>query len=233
MKRWIVITAFLIPTLVCAAEPDDSVTEVRSLINESSSVSVANRFWSDAQIQNWLDQGISDIAARTGCIEDSDTFVLSTGQYEYTDLVTDGAAAVSNITQIWGCIYINPDDEYIGLKRILPMQIADLPRTKAGPPVYFYHFDDKIGIFPLPSSGQNGDSVKVYFSKQPSAATLALRIAELPSEYQNAMYWFAASMAYKKEHRYSESDKFYQMYLEELTALKQGLGNDRPEQNTQ
>lgn len=209
------------------AEPADSVTEVRSLINETTA-----SFWTDAQLQEWLDQGISDIAARTGCIDDSDTFLLVTSQYEYTDLVTDGAAAVSDITKVWGCIYLNPDDRYIGLKRILPSQIADLPHMQSGPPVYYYHFNDKIGILPLPTSAENGDSVKIYFSKNPSAATLELRIAELPSEYHNAMLWYCASQAHKKEHRYVASDKFYQMYLEELNALKQELGNAPPEQKT-
>ena len=227
MKRLIIALLVLWCGSVYAAEPADSVTEVRSLINETTA-----SFWTDAQLQSWMDNGISDIAARTGCIEDSDTFLLVTSQYEYVNLVTDGAAAVSNITQVWGCIYLNPDDGYIGLKRILPRQVADLPHMKPGPPVYYYHFDNKIGIFPLPTSGQNGDSVKIYFSKNPSAATLELRIAELPSEYHNAMLWYCAAMAYKKEHRFTESDKFFQMYLEELNALKQGLGNDQPEQKT-
>jgi hypothetical protein len=228
MKRLIIMLLCLgFCGVVHAAEPADSVTVVRSLLDESSA-----SFWSDAELQEWLDNGISDIAARVGCIEDSDTFLLVTSQYEYTDLVTNGAAAVANATKVWGCIYINPDDEYIGLKRVEPRQIADLPHMKPGPPVYYYHYDDKIGIFPLPTSGQNGDSVKIYFSKNPSAATLELRIAELPSEYHNAMYWFCASMAYKKEHRYAESDKFYQMYIEALNALKQELYDVPTEQKT-
>ena len=227
MKRLIIALLILWSGVAFAAEPADSVTEVRSLINETTA-----SFWADSQLQNWLDQGVSDIASRTGCIEDSDTFLLVTSQYEYTDLVTDGAAAVSDITQVWGCIYINPDDEYIGLKRILPRQIADLPHMKSGPPSYYYHFNNKIGIFPLPASGQNGDSVKIYFSKQPAGATLADRIVEIPSEYKNAMYLYAASMAYRKENRHIEADKFYNMYLAELTALKKELEDVQPEQQT-
>lgn len=227
MKKWILILILLFPTSGWGAEPDDSVTEVRSLINETTA-----SFWTDAQIQNWLDQGVRDVATRGLAIQDSDTFLLVTGQYEYTDLVTDGAAGVSDIVKVWGCIYQNPDDEYIGLKRINPSQVADLPHMKAGPPVYYYHFANKIGIFPLPASGQNGDTVKVYFSRKPTGATNALRIAELPTEYKTLIYWFAAALAYKKEHRYAESDKFYQMYLQELNALKQELYNVRPEQKT-
>ena len=115
----------------------------------------------------------------------------------------------------------------------MPSQIADLPRMKSGPPVYYYHFADKIGIFPIAAAGQNGDTVKIYFSRQPTAATLALRIADLPVEYKNLMYWYAASMAFKKEYRLAESDRLYQMYLQALGALKQELYNVPIEQPTQ
>lgn len=88
---------------------------------------------------------------------------------------------------------------------------------KPGPPVYYYHFDDKIGIFPVPAAGQNGDSVKIYFSKQ------SQDVADLPNEFQSLTFPYAASMAYKKEHRYAESDKLYQIYLEKLNSLRSDL----------
>jgi len=224
MKFFLVVLMALYPLMCFGAEPDDSVTEVRSLINEP----VAS-FWSDAQIQNWLDQGISDIAAKGLVLQSADTFLLATGQLEYTDLVTDGAAGVTDIVKVWGCIYISPDNEYIGMKRVYPNQVADLPFMTAGPPKYYFHIADKIGVLPLPSSSENGQSVKIYFATQPAGATLALRIAELPPEYKNLIYFYAASLAYKKEHRYSESDKLYQMYLLGLNALKQELYNVPPE----
>ncbi len=224
MKKLVIILLLLFPVSGLAAEPADSVTEVRSLINEATA-----SFWTDAQLQNWLDQGISDIAARGLVLQSADTFLLVTGQLEYADLVTGGVAGVTDIVKVWGAIYISPDNEYIGLKRISPSQVADLPFMAAGPPKYYYHFADKLGILPLPTTGENGESVKVYFSKQPAGATLALRIAELPPEYKNLIYWYAASMCFKKEHRITESDSLYKMYLTAVSALKQELYNVRPE----
>jgi len=196
-------------------------TQVRALINETTA-----SFWTDTEIDNWIKEATEAISSRALCIQDTDTFLLVTSQYEYTDLVTNGAAGVTDIVKVWGAIYLNPDDEYIGLKRIEPFQVSDLPHMKAGPPKYYYHFDDKIGIFPLPASGQNGDSVKIYFSIQSQT------IGDLPNEYQALTFLYAASMAYKKEHRYAESDKFYQMYLEELNALKLELYGAKIEQKT-
>jgi hypothetical protein len=224
MKKWILIMALLFPVSGYGADyytATTARTQVRALLDES----VAS-FWTDTELDNWVKEATEVISARAMCIQDTDTFLLVTSQYEYTDLVTNGAATVTDIVKVWGAIYINPDDEYIGLKRVEPFQIADLPHMKSGPPVYYYHFDDKIGIFPLPTSGQNGDSVKIYFSKQSQT------IGDLPNEYQALTFWYAAAMAYKKEHRYAESDKFYQMFLEELNALKQELYNVPSEQKT-
>ena len=224
MKKWILIIMLLFPVSGYGADyytATTARTQVRALLDEATA-----SFWSDTEIDNWIKEATENISARALCIQDTDTFLLATSQYEYTDLVTDGAAGVTEIVKVWGAIYLNPDDEYIGLKRIEAFQIADLPHMKSGPPVYYYHFDDKIGIFPLPASGQNGDSVKIYFSIQSQT------IGDLPNEYQALTFLYAASMAYKKEHRYAESDKFYQMYLEELNALKKELYDVSPEQKT-
>jgi len=217
MKKLLVILVLLFSTTVYGADyytSTTAITQVRALLNESSA-----SFWSDTELGNWIKEATEAISARALCIQDTDTFLLVTSQYEYTDLVTNGADGVTDIVKVWGAIYLNPDGEYIGLKRVEPFQISDLPHMKAGPPIYYYHFDDKIGIFPLPTSAENGDSVKVYFSKQSQT------IGDLPNEYQPLTFWYAAAMAYKKEHRYAESDKFYTMYMEALNALKQELYN--------
>lgn len=189
-------------------------TQVRSLLGEATA-----SFWSDTELDNWIKEAVEDISKRALCIQDTDTFLLVTSQYEYTDLVTNGADGVADIVKVWGAIYLNPDGEYIGLKRIHPMQLSTLDSMIPGVPQFYYHFDDKIGVFPLPTSGENGDSVKVYFSKQSQS------IGDLPNEFMPLTFWYAASMAFKKEHRFAEADKFYTMYLESLKALKQELYN--------
>ena len=196
-------------------------TQVRSLINEA----VAS-FWTDAELDNWIKVATESISASALCIQASDTIALVTSQYEYPDLVTAGADGVVDVVKIWGCFYVSPDNEYIGLKRIYPFQIADLPFMIPGPPKYFYKTADIVGILPLPTATENGQLVRIYYGKQ------SQDISDLPNEYQPLTFLFGAAMAYKKEHRFSESDKFYQMYLTELNALKQELYDVPPEQKT-
>ena len=196
-------------------------TQVRTILNEASA-----SFWTDDQIDAFMEQATIDISARSLCYQSSDTFLLVTSQYEYTDFVTAGAAAVVDVTKVWGCFYVSPDNEYIGLKRILVDQIADLPYMAAGPPKYYYQMADKIGILPLPTSAENGQSVRIYYSKQTNA------IADLPNTYQSLVIIYAASLCYKKEHRYPESTQLYNQYMEQLNALKQELYLAPPEIKT-
>ena len=226
MKKWIIIlTILMLPFTAHCAEPADSVLEVRYIINEATA-----SFWSDAEIQAWLDQGISDITSRALCFQTSDTITLSTSVYEYS--TTTGSVSVSAIVKILGAFYISPDNEYIGLKRIYANQIADLPYMASGPPKYYYHYANKIGILPLPTSTESTNLVRIYFARQASGATLALRIADLPTEYKPLLYLFAASMAWKKEHRFAEANATYATYLQQLNALKQELHNVPPEVKT-
>jgi len=216
MKR-ILLGLLLISTPSWAADYYTSATaivQIRSLLNET----IAS-FWTDTQLGNWIKEAVEDISTRALCLQASDTFLLVTSQYEYTDLVTGGAAGVANIVKLWGCFYVNPNDEYVGLKRIEPYQISTLPFMKPGTPKYYYHFANKIGIFPLPTSTENGQSVRVYYSYQSQT------IGDLPNQYQPLTILYTAAMAYKKEHRYAESDALYKMYLEKLNALKQELYN--------
>jgi len=223
MKKYLLIFLMVVfPFVAYAAEPADSVLIVRYMINETTA-----SFWSDAEIQEWLDQGVSDITSRTLCFQISDTITLATGTYEYA--TTTGSVAVSAIVKILGAFYISPDNEYIGLKRIEAAQIADLPFMIPGPPKYFCHYANKIIILPVPTTAENAQLVRIYFARQASGASLALRIADLPTECKPLLYLFAAAMAWKKEHRLVESDTVYKMYLEKITALKQEVYNTPPE----
>jgi len=92
---------------------------------------------------------------------------------------------------------------------------------------YFYCSASKIGILPLPSAAESTKTIRIYFSK------MSQDITDLPNQYQELSIIYAASMAYKKEHRFAESSTMYGMYLEKLNVLKQELYNVTPEVKTQ
>lgn len=217
----------LIPPTAYSAETDyyteaTARAQVRSILGEATA-----SFWTDAEINAWLVEAAQDLSARTLCIQKTADLTLATGTVEY--------ATEDYTIKILGAYYVSPDIEgeaqgYIGLKRIDLSQIADLPHMTAGPPKYFYRYSEdgtgKIGIMPLPTATENAQVVKVIYAAQTNTIT------EIPQLLQSATIWYAAAMAYKKEHRFAESDKFYQMYLQKLQSLRSDIYNVPPEQKT-
>ena len=216
MKRFLIIMMLFLPTSVFGAEFYTSaaaLTQVRSLLNESS-----QSFWTDAELTNWVIEAVADISSRSGGFQVSDTIALVTAQYEYATTV--GAVSVADIVEVLGVVYVVTTDitgdtnqKFIGLIKVDPGMVHALPLTDNGPPKYYYHSGDKIGILPPPTVTENAQVVRIYFTKASQT------IADLPNQYQSLTFWYAASMAYKKEHRYTESKELYEMYLEKLSKL--------------
>jgi len=227
MKRLLIILMLLVPVEGYGAETDyyteaTARAQVRSLLGEATA-----SFWTDAEINAWLSEAAQDLSARTLCVQKTADVTLATGTVEY--------ATEDYTIKIIGAYYESPDIEgvaqgYIGLKRVMLNQIADLPHMTPGPPKYFYRYSEdgtgKIGFIPLPTATENGETVKVIYAAQTND------IAEIPQLLQSATFWYCASMAYKKEHRYTEADKFYQMYLQKLQSLRSDIYNVPPDQKT-
>jgi len=220
---FVLIVSFCLSWNVFAADYYTAATateQVRMLLEENT-----NNFFTDTEIGNWIKEATEDISSRALCVQVSDTIALVTGQNEYATTV--GAVSVVDMVKVWGCFYISTDNEYIGLKRISIDQIADLPYMIPGPPKYFYHFADKIGILPLPTASESTKTIRIYFSK--SSQT----IGDLPNQYQPLTFWYAASQACEKRNQTEKAKAFYSKYIEAVTALKQGLYNVTPEVRTQ
>ena len=188
-------------------------TQVRAIIGEATA-----SFWSDTELDNWIKEAVEDISARSGGFQVSDTITLVTAQYEYA--TTTGSVAVADIVKVLGMVYVVTTDitgdtnqRFIGLIPIDPSMIHVLPLTENGPPKYYYHSGENIGILPPPTATENAQLIRIYFTKTSQT------IADLPNQYQSLTFWYAASMAYKKEHRYAESKELYGMYLQKLSNL--------------
>ena len=217
MKKWITILALLLlPFKAYGAEFYTAATalaQVRALIGEATA-----SFWTDAQINSWVIEATEDISARSGCVQVSDTITLVTAQYEYP--TTTGSVSIADIVDVLGMVYVvttditgNTTQQFIGLIPVKPSDVYSLPLTDNGPPKYYYHDGENIGILPPPTATENSQVVRLYFTK------VSQTLADLPNEYQSLTFWYAASMAFKKEHRYIESKELYAMYLQKLNNL--------------
>jgi len=187
--------------------------QVRNLLSERS-----NGYFTDTEIDNWVKEAVEDVSTRTECVQVSDTIALVTGQYEYATTV--GSVSVVDIINVSGMVYVVSTDitgntlqDYIGLRRISTEEIASLPMIESGPPRYFYHYADKIGILPVPTATENAQVVRAYFSKQSQT------IGDLPNQYQSLTFWYAAAMAYKKQGKVDDANKMMELYLQKISQI--------------
>lgn len=177
----------------------DAKIEIRAILNEPSPV-----FWSDAELENWLEQATIDISSKTLCLETSDTVTLVSGQLEYTEPT--------------GCIKVYAahfDDT--GLLKIHPRQIAHTTEVETGAPQYYYHFAGKVGLYPICDAGHAGEDVTVFFSKESSTFT------DLPNEYQPYAILFAVARAKLKDLKFAQSAQIMGQYLNALLFHRQDL----------
>lgn len=179
----------------------EALQQVRSLINEPTA-----SFWSDEEINNWVLEATLDIGTKTLCVKVVDTVALVTSTLTYASLT---GISTSLVLKVYACLYgeSNGSTDFKGLERIKPWQLQHLPNKVAGPPSYYFHFNTVLGIYPLPTSSENGDIVQVYCSK------VSETITDLPAYYQPFVVKFAAAMALRKAKQWQAANLLYSDYM--------------------
>ena len=190
----------------------EALGQVRSLLNEPTA-----SYWTDNELNKWVQEATVDISSKTLCVEKKDTIALATNTMDYTALETLGEGAIADIVKVHAVIYNNDSTTYKGLIKIHPRAIAHLPESTSGVPNYYYHFAGSIGFFPIPSSDENGHSPIVYCSISDETIT------NLPYYYQLAAIHYAVSMARKKQRMEAEAMQFYMMYMNSMQFHRQDL----------
>lgn len=136
-------SGFLSADDTCPYTSSDLTSRTRILLKDTLGV-----LWTDTQISNELEIAAEDISSRSFCVETVSDILTSDGVVDY--------AAPAGTIEINSCVY---DDK--GLQRIHPRLVAHLPIDITGPPEYWYYYNGRIGIYPVPDSAY---TINVYHS---------------------------------------------------------------------
>lgn len=186
-----------------------AVTQVRSIVGEPTQA-----FWTDTELENWVKEGCVDICAKTLCLQGVDN----------SQAVNDNVIEENEPSK---CIKVRAAQfydsqaspvSYRGLQKIYPRYINHLPINTDGDPYQFYHFADRVGVYPLPASMHASDRIVIYY------AYTSDTITDLPDKYQVCAVWYAAAMAFFKERKNQEGMAFYNKYLAQMRFLRADLG---------
>lgn len=169
------------------------VEQIRRLAGDKYAVT-----WSDAQMTSSIAVATRDISEKTFCCEDIDTISTASGTLEY-DVPTDAIA-------IFACSYANT-----GIRRVNPAMIRHLPYYDSGSPKYYYHYNDKIGIYPV---ADDIYAVTVYFAKVTETMT------DLPCYIRTLVMLYVLSKLRLSEGWQDDADMFNAMYLNSLNYYR-------------
>lgn len=196
-----------------ASLPDslsEVLTEVRAIIKEPTEL-----FWRDTEINNWAKEGVVDICAKTLCykaIDSSQAFTNSMIEYPVPTLAF----------KILSCEFYDSQASpvsYRGLIRIHPRQIQHETPFEPGDPGYWYHFADRIGIYPVPASTNGSDRLIIHY------ALTTDDITNLPDRFQTFVIYYAAAMALFKRRKNQGAVTLYSSYLNSVKFARIDLEN--------
>ena len=136
-------------------------TKARKILGESTAA-----FWTDVQLNTWIDDAFDDIAKRTKCIKGNTTVttVVSTPEYALLTNIADCQSIMEGYyyqdAAVWEKIDPTTREE---LNRDYP----GWKSAAAGTPfLYYWDIEENIlGVYPKPNATNAGAYFQVYYAK--------------------------------------------------------------------
>ncbi len=168
-----------------------------------------------ALIDEWVNQGVTDVMLRTGIKVVADTVSLSAGVGDYT-LDTD-------ILAIREMVVTSAGDDY-NLTQVTPHEIRRWRRglSGTGSPVYRYAVEgaNLLMVYPTPSSA---DVLTVYYVPRPATLTSGSDSpTEIPTEFHKAVEYYALAEAadWDDDSSSAQGQRYWDMYEREIGKAK-------------
>lgn len=187
-------------------------TEVRSLLNEASPL-----FWSNAEINSWINQGCEDVARRAETLwQEVDINVVPNVQnYPFpADFLNCHRAefSLSNSDQTFNLEYrgINQMDEIWGILHSLPAAWPQYFTIRGNSTVGFF-----LMLYPAPAAV---GTLTVYYYRQATPAAADTAFIDVQPGWQDIVYDYAIYKAKRKNQdpSWQEALQLYQGNLAQM-----------------
>jgi hypothetical protein len=190
------------------------ITQVRANINEATA-----EFWSDADLLQWVNDGIKDIAKKTSCYQTIESIDLVASQVEYTITTT-------NYIKVDAVHYVSPN-KTSALQLSSPNLVGRVEDVEE--PEYYYDWAGKIGAFPvLPT--RTTETLNLYIVPMP-ATIISSAAIPTPEPYDLALVYYVTARAWWRDRQMAKWAQAMAAYDAELQRLKVSLVpmSERPE----
>jgi hypothetical protein len=189
-----------------------ATTEVRSIIDEANP-----QFWTDAQIQSWINQGCQDIARRAETLWQETTINVAAGVQNYPfppDFLNCHRAefTLSGTDQTFNLDYrgINTMDEVWGILHSLPA---------AWPQYFTIRGNSAMGFYLMlyPSPGASG-TLTVYYYRAAQLVTVTTQNIDVQPGWEDIVFDYAVYKAKRKANdpTWQEAFQLYNGNLQQM-----------------
>ena len=174
-------------------------TEVRAILNEA-----VPAFYSDAQIQQWLQHGARDISMKTRCFETDATIAVLASTLTYAEPT--------------GCVYVHAVLNAvtgISLAKSAPGKMGHVTDTaSAAVPLYWFHFNEKLWLTPL-ASGTS--TLTVLYAQTTETVT------DIPDQFRWMLIDYAVSRGMLRNQKTIESLALANIYNNNIQFVRRDI----------
>ena len=193
--------------------------EIRTLIRKRLGETTA-AFWSDAELNSWINDGCTDVAFRAKCLNGSSyiTTVADTGEYTMSALIS--TATVLSINEVY---YLQNGQTWQKLEATtrteLDLTSPTWKSTDSGTPqrYYFLREENLFGLYQKPDSTNAGVAYgQVYFTKAHVDINDDALSPQLPEYVQNAVVDYVVANGYEQRGWGDKANDAWQKYYSKI-----------------
>jgi hypothetical protein len=198
--------------------------QLRNLIRKNLGETTAS-FWSDAELNQWLDNAGRDVAKKTHCIRTNGSFTptIGTGEYNLNSKLSYTAFKVFEVYYNDGITWLNLDET---TRTELNEDSSGWMSADSGTPTKYYFNEQEgiLGLYVAPSAATT-NGVKCYVSKDHTPVTAdGTSYTDIPEELQLAMADYVVAYGYQQRGWGDKSNDAWSKYfkrIKDFNALKE------------
>jgi hypothetical protein len=181
-----------------------ATADVRDHLNEATAV-----FWTDAQIQSWIQEGTRIVAGNAFSVEADDSITLVANQLSYT---SSDHSWIGDCIEPYSAYYDDQSNNFKGLIKVHPRELGNVATFTAGDPKYYCLHNRTIYVWPLTTAAivTAGGTIMVLYAKETDDIT------ELKDEHQHLPVTYAAAKCKQRDRAYAEANALLQLFYQEL-----------------
>lgn len=186
--------------------------EVRALLHDELGANNPSPRFTTAKIRARINEGHKDLANSSKVLKSSMVDTLADGIREYA------VPENSEVLEIERVEVIIPGTGATNTYPLFPASPQELDyvdrhwKNRSGRASHYYTRGNLIGVFPLPSSAQAGQTIRVEYAEKADVLTDDDDTPRYPDQYHKLLVYFAVEWCKKEDDDLQEASVYNQMF---------------------